>query len=335
MGISQPTSPVQITSVGKSWTQANKANYGINKLPWCQTAGPIEDYSGQVNYNVGDFSNFMRGLRETVPGMSRGTSRTIKGSPVVGTIKMFETGLRKRNSRRPMLNRYGDLRTNLVPGVLGEAWLGIEGLMAEFFQNPAVWGPAIAFTDGPIQSNDPLARPIEQINDVLMEFLAFRSLFNLTCVMDVTTATAFRQVDAYRDGQDSKNMLADEKFMNKFKSNHEVDEIVILNSAKNRAADGLAEDIVTTGRGLLWFGLTDKRKRLSMKPGSDDPEGIPDGAVTVLYSDEPYVDSWVQYDERQEYFRASTVLGFVNTRQQASANPLGRFFDPSSILITP
>ena len=328
------TSPVQVNAVGQSWTQENRSLYGTFQIPQVLVAGYETGYNGTTNYKLGKLNNFMRGLRKFRPGMARSTDRALEGGDVAITVDFFETPYLTRSSLRPSENRFQDLRGNLVPGLQGQAYIEIDRTLVDYLQQTAVWGAAKTFTNGPIQGNSAAMTPIEEINDGLIEFAQYNQ-FDLVSIMDETTAMVLRQATAYRSGADSQLMLPEQQFINNFKSYHNLDKVIILKSAKNKSRPGQTADIVTTGRGLLWFGCVDKRPSFTISAQDQSPDNKPDGALAFGYSRLPTPDNWIEKSEFTEYFRTTTSFGFFNPRLASDGVVLGFFYDPASILTSP
>lgn len=328
------TRNVQVNKVGASWVQDNKSLYGSFQIPGVKVTSPLTGQSGTTIYELGKLANFMQGLRKVRPGMSRGTSRDIKGGEVRLTVDNYETPLLDRCLYRPLENRFEDLRSKLIPGLQGQAMVSMDKKLAAFCQDVAIWGAAKTFTNGPLQSNSPLMLPVEEINNELMELEHF-NMFERTCIMDITTRTALRQNTAYRDGANSQNMLTDELFEAKFKSNHNIDKLIVLGSANNRARTGQTPNIKSTARGLLWFGMTDPNMSYNISANPSDSTQLPDGALVLAYDQLPTADTFPKYEQKLEYFRSSVSFGFANPRKLSDDEAMGFFFDPASILINP
>tara|TARA_R100000808_G_C2134619_1_gene143128 strand:+ start:110 stop:1120 length:1011 start_codon:yes stop_codon:yes gene_type:complete len=328
------TSPVIVENVGRSWTQENLDLYGFSKLTRAKVMGVETGYSGTTVYTLGKLDNFMKGLRKFQPGYSRGTDRVLAGGDVSLKVDFFETPWLDRSSRRPMENRFADLEGNIVPGLQGQACVEIDRLLVQFLQNTSVWGPLKTFTNGPVQGNNPAMNIIVEINNEWLELQQYNQ-FNRTCIMDETTALVLRQADEYRSGANTLLILPESQFIENFRSYHNLDEVIILKSARNLARPGQTANIKTTGRGLLWFGLTDKRKSYEISIGDSSIDNKPDGSLCFGYSQMPLPDNWLDEAELLEYFRSTTSFGFFNPRLQSDNVIMGFSYDPASILTSP
>lgn len=132
MPILPAPTPVDIRTVGQSWTQTNAANFGYTQMP---VALCLDRRSGRsaTTYELPDFDNAMGkalGLRDWEPGQALPTERTVAATPVTFTPRGVTTRIISRPQNRPMNFVFRDLESNVIPILLSELSLGIE---AELF----------------------------------------------------------------------------------------------------------------------------------------------------------------------------------------------------------
>ena len=343
--------PVDIRTVGDSWTQTNAGLFGFNQMP---QALCLDRSSGRsaTTYELPDFANGMgvaQGLRDWEPGQALPVERTVGSTPVTFTPRGVTTRIISRPQNRPMNFVFRDLENNIVPLLLGEASLGIEAELAGLLGNAnwdsvSVAGVATPltfaeFSDGAGNpSTTPLndfggnaIQPDVDITNQLSRFRKFQGLngMSLECWVNGHVLDVLARCPAYSGAGGGPGMLVSasaqnagiaailprDLFVQRFMAAHRLDRVVVMDSVTDTARAGQIPVENYTANALLWFGLVDRRGG-DFDLRSEGSLDAPDGAICYARGRDIEVATWSSPGMETDSFAARASFAMFSPRGQ-------------------
>ena len=343
-------SPVDINTVGQSWTQTNADNFGFTQLP---VALCLDRRSGRssTTYELPNFDNAMGkvlGLRDWEPGQTLPVERTVGSSSISFTPRGVTTRIISRPQNRPMQFVYRDLEQNIVPVLLSELYLGIEGELDTFLNTAANWdsvtvggvaapGTFAEFSDGagaaataPLENYGGNAiQPDADINNQLRRMRKYQGLngMSLECWINGHVLDVLSRHPVYSGAGGGPGMLVSasaqnagiaavlprDVFLSRFMAAHRLDRVVVMDSVTDTVRAGQTSAINYTANGLLWFGLVDRRgAQFDLR--SEGSLDAPDGALCMAKSRDAEVASWATPGMETDSFAARCAYDIFSPR---------------------
>jgi len=329
-------SPVDIDTVGQSWTQTNAERYGFTQAP---VALCLDRRSGRstTTYEIPNLDNAVHkqnSLRDWEPGQALPIEQTLGSLPVSTTPRGVTTPIISRPMDRPMGHVFRDLELNIVPIILSKLYGGIENEVDALLGTAGNWtstvgvGAAARFTDGAgafsanqlDEFNADISQPDQDINVELQRFRKFQGIsgLSLECWTNSHVLDTLARHPSYSGsgaGSAIASMLARDEFLGRFQAAHRLDRVVLLDSVGDTVRAGIASVLNYTANGLLWFGLVDRRGEMDIRTeGSLD---APDGAIYLAQARAPEVASWATPGMETESFAGRASFEVISPRGTA------------------
>lgn len=284
------TADVDFTAVGEAWNQANLDNFAFRKIPMVEALGFEDGYSGLTTYDLVDLGYALNqggGSALWKPGTDPGAAEDIPTSEVSFRLVGKRSPLKTRNlaSKR---NRLADLRKPW-DSLLSNIATGVEYDFNAFLRNTSVFGSAQTFTGSALSTIDVANQnPIGDIESALngsVRLTAFGTgRFMTTAIMDTKTLDVLRRRPEYTgagEGSNSSGAMPQDAFIDRFKATHRIEEVIVIATAINGAAQG-ASKAVAAHTPVLWIGNIDRLAfGASLAGGNRDVDASPDGALCL------------------------------------------------------
>lgn len=331
------TSAVDINMVGQSWTQENASAYVWTQMPTASTLDARSGRTGVTTYEIPNLDNFMlktNGLMNWDPGVSEPPSRTLGSTTVTlttyGRANPFTVD---RPANRGPGHRFADLEGNIVPGLLGELYQGLEQLVlanifSTSFGSSKTWTGTNALDT--YASDHIPAKDIQVALQPLRKYQS-RSGHQLEAVIDhrvLLTLAGYETYTGAGTGSNNASFIAEEELVRRFQAAHGIDRVHIARGARDSVDLGQTSSLTDLGAGGLAIGVFDRRmSRFDLR--DQESTDAPDGVFVLGFGTDPYVHNWVNEATETEYFHARCSFGIANPR----GNSWGIFY-PASENIT-
>ena len=345
MPVNPTPSPVDINTVGLSWTQDNAGNFGVTQVP---AALCLDGRSGRssTTYELPNFDNAMGkigGLKDWEPGQAFPVERTIGSTSVTFTPRGVQTRIISRPQGRNIQQVFRDLETNLVPVLMSELMLGLDTALYDLLGTEANWdstvgaGTYAVFTDGAgapataalNQYSGNASQPDVDIQTELQKLRKYQGLngMSLECVTNSHVLDALSRHSVYAGGGAGSGVAAAlprDEFLARFQAIHRLDRIIVMDSVTDTVNAGIASVPNFTANGLLWFGLMDRRSA-EMDLRSEGSLDAPAGAVCFAKGREPEVATWASPGMETDSFAGRASFSLFSPR----GSDFGVGFQPS------
>lgn len=331
-------SPVDLTSIGRSWVQSNKGRFLWSKLPTCMAKGYREGRTS-TTYQLPKLDNTLAkgvGMSDWQPGDAQTTERKLGSIDATFTPRGKQTQVISRPTKRNGRHILLDLENNIVPIQLGLTYQQIEAEVVALMANASVYGTAKTFGGtGALDTFAADQTPDYDINENLMPMVKWRALgLSLECVMSTHVMTVLARHPVYTGagtGSAIAATLPRDEFEKRFRAAHpQLDALHIVDTVIDTARAGQTSAPRINGNTLLWFGLIDRRGSYDLR--EDGSQDAPDGALMIAMSREPEVATWEAPGSEVESFagRAEYAIFFPRSAD-ASAADFAHFYGASEI----
>ena len=282
------TADVDFTAVGEAWNQANLSNFIFRQIPEVKALGFEDGYSGLTSYDLVDLSYALNqggGSPLWKPGTNPGSAETIPTTAVSFRLVGKRSPVKTRNLASKK-NRLADLRKPWET-LLSNIATGVEYDLSAFLRNTSVFGAAKTFTGSALSVIDVANQnPIGDIETALNGSVRLTAYgtgrFKTVAIMDTITLDVLRRRPEYTgagEGSNSAGALPEDAFISRFKATHRIQDVMVIRTAINSAADGVAKT-VNAHTPILWIGNIDTQADGSdLASGIRDAESNPDGAL--------------------------------------------------------
>lgn len=283
------TPDVDFLSVGMALNQANLRDFVFPMLPRVTVSGTEDGFSGVVNYDLVKLAYAMQaGGGSTIwrTGTDPGSAESIPVDSITVRVigKRSPVKSRNLNSKNP---RLADLKRKWE-SQLSSIQTGAEYDLSAFLRNTSVYGSAQTFTGSALSTIDPANQnPIGDIETAMnakSRLYPFPGRFKTVAIMDTVTLDVLRRRPEYTgagEGSNSAGALPTDAFLQRFAATHRIEEVWIITTAINTAADGAA-GVVGRHTPILWIGNVDKQADgTDLTAGNQDSESNPDGALCM------------------------------------------------------
>lgn len=323
------TLDMDLKTLGDAWIESNLSKFIWPRLPIARTLSRDDGWTGAATFSKPKLSTFrQKGLGFWESGQSKRDSRDIAKDDF--TLRTF--GRDAQPITLPLNMSQGSrlrrLENQVVPGMLGELYLNMDYDLAQFLgASPFT---AKNFTTSANKGLDAPAdhanqSPINDIETHLNDLRRYRAPslgWRLVCIMDSLVESVLRRHpdytgQAYRAaaavaGAGSPAILTSSVFADIFKSVHNLDEVLISDSALNTAAPGASATIKQASNGLLWFGIIDAGRDFDVAtPNSDD---FPDGSFALTMAAQPEIRETIDERLKVRYIDAEVSYGYSAIR---------------------
>jgi hypothetical protein len=326
--MSTPVISTQLTQdlaqVGESWTQKNRENFAISRLPIVK----CRDYRAGIKattYHLPALGNAMldaEGLSDWEAGEAPPTARKLGEIPKTIYCKGKSSKLIARPMNRTSRHVYADLEDNVVGVALTELYQGIDRAVYTTMTDTSIWGSAKAWTNGgsalEVKSDHSNQSPIKDIETQIRALRPFKmgSAGRLECHLDANVAAVLASHLDYVGagiGSAIPGKLAFDAFIEKFRSLHGLDAVFVYDNSYNSAMSGQTVALKSTMNGLFFLGIFDRRRAEFDLSYEGSPEQ-PDGGICVGLGREPEVVSWMDQGAECEYFVGRTAFEVFSPR---------------------
>lgn len=283
------TPDVDFESVGLALNQAALPAFVFPNIPSVTVLGTEDGYSGTVNYELVKLSYAMQnggGSALWRAGTDPGDSEAIPTDSIQVKVYGKRSSVKQRNlaSQNP---RLADLKRKWE-SQLSQLYTGMEYDLSSFLRNTSVYGSAQTFTGSALSTIDVANQdPIGDIETALnakCRLYPFPGRFKTVAIMDVKTLDTLRRRPEYHGagtGSNRASILPRDAFIDTFMSAHRLDEVWVIGTKINTAADG-ATKVVGNHTPILWMGNIDKQAEgTDLTVGNQDSESNPDGALCM------------------------------------------------------
>lgn len=323
------TLDMDLKTLGDAWIESNLSKFIWPRLPIARTLSRDDGWTGAAPFSKPKLETFrQKGLGYWESGQSKRDSRDIQKDDF--TLRTFGRDTQPVTLPLNMSagSRLRRLESQVVPGMLGEIYLNMDYDLARFLGASPFTEKT--FTTSASKGLDAVADHANQspINDIetnlnpLRKWRAPSMGWRLVCIMDSLVEGVLRRHpdytgQAYRGaavvaGAGSQPILTSSVFAEIFKNVHNLDEVLISDSALNTAAPGAAAEIVQTSNGLLWFGVIDASRDFDLQtPNSED---FPDGAFALTMAANPEIRETVDDRLKVRYMDGEVSYGYSAIR---------------------
>ncbi len=343
------TASVDINQVGLGWTNTNFSTYMAGSIP----SGEVLGFSANVddtNYKIPNFDNWLQKgqLHNWVPGQALPDQEQLNETQVTITPIGRSTRVMPRNADRPMENRWEDLRVNIIPGLLSQAYQGIDKEIAAFLANSSNFGQISLTGTGAMDTFATDQRPfwdlLKQGVAPLRKYAASADFLKTVLRIDENVLDVFMSHFGFNPmgvgAAITSGTITDRAFaggpsvtgrdavISMFKQVLRLDEVFIHDAVGDTAKDGATSVPQELAYGLCWFGVEDRRPwDLTGK----SPNGAkPDGALQLAFARRPEVKSGIPELSEQELFVARAEYQIFSPRGAAWGKllPVASIFAP-------
>lgn len=339
MSTSQVLSNMEVEAVGLSWTQNNRSDFLFDSAPIVRANGEFSGV-GNSTYKIPALDNFMLAthLDRWSPGQADSKQRVLTSTSLVVAPTGRQTDLIVRPARRPRNHAFRDLETNLVPGLLGMTYQGVDVELVDFLTNTTNFGTAKTFT----ATGDPtgyLANTADHgnqgpLNDLRSEIDAIRKFRRREMPIEMWTTRQVLEILAHhpdihgggvgsaapsaRTFADTVAILTDLLGLDAIRISNAVSDTL----KKGKGDGALSTSLDEIARNLLWVGIVDRRNRVFDIRNVNQTFDSPDGAICIATELDPYVKQSRDDDGEVDKYRGRCSIQIYSPR----GSKMGFFF---------
>lgn len=338
MPASQILSNLEVEAVGLSWTQENRSDFLFDGCPIVRAKGEFSGV-GTSTYKIPALDNFMlqTHLNRWTPGQADAKERILKKTDVVVTPSGRQTDYITRPSRRPRTHAFRDLETNLVPGLLGMVFQGIDRELFEFLTNSSNFTQntftATSGASGYIANSADHGNQ-NVLNDLRGDLDGIRKYRRRDMPLEIWTTRNVIEILAHHPSLTGHGALitnGSNYAANSFGSGTPaaitfdgvvagltqlcgVDAIRVSQAIGDDNKRGQSSSLDEIARNLLWAGIVDRRKRSFDITDPSATFDAPDGAICLAMEEDPYVHQSQDADGEVDKYRGRTSIEIFSPR---------------------